>query len=212
MASQPSMANFPGPTRIAMLGAHGTGKTTLAELLGARLDLVNIPEQAREVATEMGYTPATIPVNRFCEYQAKALERHYALECIHERGFVADQCVFSYGLYFDNPPDARLRETSEYRDVQSLYRYLIKQRAVTYSAIVYVPKMFELVQDGERHGETTFQAKVQSDIETKVIPLIHRISKAAEREIPLCTLTSNTPSARVDEVLKWVSSLKGKHP
>lgn len=201
-----------GPVRIAVMGTHAVGKTTLAKALAGALDLPLIPEQAREVARDMGLTPATVPVDRFCEFQQRALESHYALEVMAENGFVADRTVFDYGVYFDNPPTEELKAAREYIATKRVYNQLLRLRALKYSFIIYVPKMFDLVADGERHGEIAFQNKIQADIESKVLPLIYSISEKAESRIPVCKLSSDGPSARVAEVLAWVATQHESSP
>lgn len=194
--------------RIAVMGTHSVGKTTLARMLAGAWNLHYIPEQAREVAKDMGYTPATIPVDRFCEFQRRAAEAHYVEEVTAERGFIADRSIFDYGVYFNNPPSPELAQTDEYEEVKKIYHTLIRRRAPLYSFIIYIPKMFDLVQDQERHGEIEYQELIQAEMENKVLPLIYRINTVAESEIPVCTLLSNGPEARVAEVQAWAASIR----
>ncbi len=90
--------------RIAITGAHGVGKSTLALMLATELQLPLIEEIARVVAEKMGYASTqeivkanTIDRQRFQEAvlscQINTEFRYYA------RGFVADRSVLDVAAY-----------------------------------------------------------------------------------------------------------------
>ncbi len=83
--------------RIAIAGASGTGKTTLAKAIAERYQLPLNPVGARSVALEMGYdNPYDVDqAGRRVEFQQKLFESKRQWELQHEH-FVTDR------TYFDN--------------------------------------------------------------------------------------------------------------
>jgi predicted ATPase len=83
--------------RIAIAGASGTGKTTLAQAIAERYHLPINPVGARSVAKSMGFdNPYDVDAaGRRVEFQRKLFEQKRAWELEHE-AFVTDRS------YFDN--------------------------------------------------------------------------------------------------------------
>ena len=94
---------MPAPVRIYMVGAHSTGKTTLARFVRDTYSLPMISEVARGVLAEMEARLDDIRsdialVNR---YQAEVFERQLAAELEQKSGFVSDRafCNLAYAAH-----------------------------------------------------------------------------------------------------------------
>lgn len=89
--------------RIAVTGTHGAGKTVLAEVLSAALNLPLIPEQARVVAAEMNLSNCAALLTDqelAADFQWCVLERQIAEQKKHPEGFVADRCTLDALAYW----------------------------------------------------------------------------------------------------------------
>ena len=129
------------PLRIYLVGAHSTGKTTLARWIRDRYGLPMISEVARGVLAEMeaqvdGLRTQIDLVNR---YQLEVFSRQIEAEASHEGSFVSDRafCNLAYaaqhatilGEIFADP---RLREYME--SVQKGLVFFLRPHASLLSA------------------------------------------------------------------------------
>jgi len=105
--------------RIYLVGAHSTGKTTLARWIRDRYGLPMISEVARGVLAEMEEQLDAIRSNLDVvdRYQTMVFERQLAAEAEHEGPFVSDRafCNLAYAAHHatvlgDLASDPRLRE------------------------------------------------------------------------------------------------------
>lgn len=94
---------MPAPLRIYLVGAHSTGKTTLARWVRDRYGLPMISEVARSVLAEMearldGLRSDVEAVNR---YQAEVFRRQIEAEAQHGGSFVSDRafCNLAYAAH-----------------------------------------------------------------------------------------------------------------
>jgi len=142
------------PTRIYLVGAHATGKTTLARWIRDRYSLPMISEVARGVLAEMEAQLATLRTNLDLvnEYQAKVFERQLECEARALRdappgtmAFVSDRafCNLAYAAHHSTilsqvMEDPRLAE----------YMNSVKEGIVFYLR----PHRELLVDDGVRAG------------------------------------------------------------
>lgn len=120
--------------RIAVSGAHGVGKTTLATSLAKELGLPLIGEVAREVAQGFGFKTtgeimASNPGKKTL-YQINVFYTQIKTEKGRKRGFVSDRSVFdnlAYSLFYG---------------LYSTVSYLLDEAVAhsrNYSLIVYCP-------------------------------------------------------------------------
>jgi hypothetical protein len=82
------------PFRIAMLGASGTGKTTLAQMVSEHFGIEINPVGARSVSRSMGFdSPYDVDkAGKRAEFQRRLLEEKTAWEMDHlAQGFVTDR-------------------------------------------------------------------------------------------------------------------------
>jgi len=91
---------MPHPTRIYLVGAHSTGKTTLARWVRDHYGLPMITEVARGVLAEMEAQLESLrtDLDLVGRYQREVFERQIAAERQHEGRFVSDRafCNLAY--------------------------------------------------------------------------------------------------------------------
>ncbi len=97
------LAPMERPTRIYLVGAHATGKTTLARMIRDRYDLPMISEVARGVLAEMEAQVDQLRTNLDLvdRYQLEVFERQIEAESHHVGGFVSDRafCNLAYAAH-----------------------------------------------------------------------------------------------------------------
>ncbi|MEZ6003172.1 MAG: AAA family ATPase [Planctomycetota bacterium] len=88
------------PIRVYLVGAHATGKTTLARMIRDRYDLPMISEVARGVLAEMEASVDALrtDVDLVDRYQLEVFDRQIAAEALYEGSFVSDRafCNLAY--------------------------------------------------------------------------------------------------------------------
>ncbi len=91
------------PIRIYLVGAHATGKTTLARLIRDRYDLPMISEVARGVLAEMEAQVDSLRTNveLVNQYQMEVFERQISSEQAQVGSFVSDRafCNLAYAAH-----------------------------------------------------------------------------------------------------------------
>jgi len=121
--------------KIAIAGAHGVGKTTLAKKLAKILDLPLISEVAREVAWEYGFetTEQIQKANLFDRnlFQNAIYIQQIKTEMQHEYGFVSDRSILDCVAY------CYLYGMPDYY-VETLRKEALKH-SEEYAVIVYCP-------------------------------------------------------------------------
>jgi nicotinamide riboside kinase len=180
--------------RIAITGAHGTGKTTLARALSEKLGLPLIAEQARLVAAEMGVKNCEDLLRNprlAREFQERVLEEQIRAQLAHPGGFVSDRCTLDciayWNLYLGDGSDAG--------------RYFFRARLHAFrrlDLVVYVPLLVLSGGDGFRLEK--FQAEVNACIR-KEVGLLQEC--AGEKVL---SLEGVDPNERLTVVLQFVQS------
>lgn len=132
--------------RIGICGAHGTGKTTLANALQKALQLPLISERARTVAKEMGITIADVmrDVELARRFQARLFRTQVRLEEELKHGFVSDRTladIYGYCMLYGVWPEEKEKLFLD---------YVAKMLVGRYDLLVYVPIEFPLQADGFR--------------------------------------------------------------
>jgi len=131
--------------KIALCGAHSTGKTTLGKDLAEQLNLHFITNTMRNLWQEFGVSNfESLPQDARAIFQKYALNKQIELENGNaENGFITDRSVIDFLCY--------TQLSSNMSDVDLLlYTNLISQRTKDYTQFIYFPIMFEGVQKNFR--------------------------------------------------------------
>ncbi len=130
--------------KIAIVGAHGVGKTSLSERLAEALRIKNIPDVAIE-AFKKGFP---INENTPAETQFWLFSRQLELERNFADHWIADKCLIDYSVYADIIfSDFRIKE---------LLAEMVR-RNLSYDFVFYLPIEFPLEDNGIRSLDPEFQ-------------------------------------------------------
>lgn len=132
--------------KVAIVWAHGVGKTTVSKALSSKLNIpviLDIVPEAHRLGFEIN---ENTPIETQIWLTAKQLEL--------ERNtpyFVADKCLLDYFVY----GDVLLDDT----DVKKTIRKLVDRNS-QYDYVFYIPIEFPLVDDGLRSMNPDFQRAI----------------------------------------------------
>lgn len=142
--------------KIAITGAMGVGKTTLAEQLADTLGFNLLPEVARMMAQDGYFLDENIKPQtelEMSEVQVK-LESEY-------KDWVADRClvdILAYTMILF-PEDEKLINEINDKLVQT-----------EYDIILYIPPEFPIENDGIRSTDIDFQKRISDTIKLILLP------------------------------------------
>jgi len=134
--------------RIAIVGSHGVGKSTLAEELSKKLGYPILKDIVREEAIQKGFI---INENTPPETQIWLVARQLELERNSGKNWIADKTLWDYFIY----GEVVLKEPK----VIEVIRYLVERNA-KYDHIFYLPIEFPLEADGVRSPDPKFQKMI----------------------------------------------------
>lgn len=135
--------------KIAIIGAHGVGKTTLAKGLSEKLNIPLIPDTAAEAFHKGFIVNENTPIENQFWILCKQIEYE------RERGvsFIADKALFDNIVYS--------RQIFSDERVLSLIEEIVLKNA-HYDACFYIPIEIPLVADG-RSIDIGFQKKIDQE-------------------------------------------------
>jgi nicotinamide riboside kinase len=141
--------------RIIVTGASGVGKTTLVEKLAPLLNLKVIPELGRQICEEMGYKYiGEIPDQE--DFKNKVLDAQIAAEnSLDSEGFIADRSTIDCWVLWQR---WNLCQAMTY-NTESYYERSFQQSKI-YTAIIYIPPMFDPPDDGFRWTDKDYQKQI----------------------------------------------------
>lgn len=166
--------------RIAIVGSHSTGKTTLLRLLSERLEISTLSEVAREMIAESDKLPHHMTAAERGDFQMGILREQIRRELASE-SFLSDRSVFDAVAYaFDTP---------SYEDLHSV----AEEHAVPrpYDRIFFLPVEFPLEGDDIRSQDEDYRLA----IETELLKILERTGT------PYVRITG-TPEARLSACLE----------
>ncbi|MBL4771299.1 MAG: ATP-binding protein [Planctomycetes bacterium] len=184
------------PIRIYLVGAHATGKTTLARMIRDRYDLPMISEVARGVLAEMEAQVDSLRTNvdLVNRYQMEVFERQITAEQAQRGSFVSDRafCNLAYAAHHSTIlgkifADPRLQE---YMD------------SVRKGVVFFVrPQRRLLVQDGVREAlewdeVVRIDGMVKLMLEMFDIPYIPMESLSMQERLRMVTQVLNLAGLR----------------
>lgn len=178
--------------RIAISGAHGVGKTTLAKSLAGKLNLPLVEEVVRSVASDFGYKTTeeirTAEMISKVKFQNAVFDRQIEEETAH---FVSDRSIFDcvgYCCLYKLP-----------RDIVSYMRKEASKHSKKYDFIVYCPiPKDDIISDGFRLTDKCSQRDVNF--------YIYALLMTAE--CPVLWLGENRDLWE-EEVLEYIRGRKG---
>lgn len=172
------------PVRVALVGAHGTGKTTLSREITLRLSAdrhrVATLQEVPRLVCEMVNDPTFFRQTRntalkqalllFAQLVHESEKSHSAADVVLGDRTPLDH--WAYTLHF-------FSSAFSTDELGAIYETLIAQHAMrTYRAIFYLPIEFPVVDDGVREDDVAFQ----KSIDERILSLLRRYS------IPFTTL------------------------
>jgi nicotinamide riboside kinase len=155
--------------RVAFVGAHGTGKTTLVEALGELLDSLGIkssitPEVPRIICESAGDATYFRRGNNSLSKQILLLVGQPIYEVAAAAGgasvLLCDRSILDHWAY------TRHLFMKELEDEDALppLNNLIAKHCQSYNFIFYVPIEFAPLDDGTREGDLDFQMAIDEEI------------------------------------------------
>lgn len=167
--------------KIAIVGSHGVGKTTLSSKLSQIINLPIIPDIVVE-AYNKGFT---INEETPLETQFWLFAKQLELERNFNDKWIADKCLIDYSIYADILlKDQRAKEL--------LSEMIMKN--ICYDHIFYLPIEFPIEDDGIRSTDPKFQRAIDERYRQIL----------TERQIPYHILNGSV-EARVKQALNIIT-------
>jgi nicotinamide riboside kinase len=151
--------------RLAITGAHGTGKTTLGRHLAERFDLVELPTPGRTMASR------GLPVNERATVTSQTVAWLIQLRLeATTKAWIANRTLLDIWAYAalsaERSPPAGL-ECELLAEMESVVRAVWPDR---YDIVFYTPPRIPLVADAVRSADPVFQTaadeKIRKALET----------------------------------------------
>lgn len=186
--------------KIAITGAHGVGKTTLAKSLSKKMGLPMISEIARREAKLYGFSKTEqirkAPKERIRGYQEAVYTSQVFSESALQKGFVSDRSVFdvvAYMEFYGLSPD----DVGWVTDKARLH-------SKNYDLLIYcpIPKGGVVEDDGFRLTGQEGQEKIDE--------LIKMLINSAECPVLVLKKERETWGEEIDEVIRFLRRGKKK--
>lgn len=185
--------------KLALCGAHGSGKTTLASKLAPRLSLFPLVHSVTTLsAIRMGYRRSSeVPSQRMGEFQWEALRQQIKLEDYYH-AYVTHRSPVDYLAYF-------MYQVPEAHKKAADYAKVCYERLKIYNALIVLPVTTRGVDDGKRHlGD-------ESVIDDWLRLIINRPDEFISEPVtlpPVIYVTTDGPDNRANEVLEGLHAVR----
>lgn len=139
--------------RMVIIGAAGTGKTTLAKAICKKLKLQLIEEQARIICKKLGYKNI-YEIKDQQRFRFQVLKDQIKLE-EKLKDFISDRSTIDCWVHWVrwNYETAKTFESEKY------YKLAFSQ-ALKYSKIIYIPRIIKPKNDGFRWNDNNYQNQI----------------------------------------------------
>ena len=154
------------PLRVALMGAHGTGKTTLLQavlghLHSLQVRAIGLPEAPREIIRLAADAEFFRRGHNTAYRQALILIVHLIQELSalpEEAVVISDRALLDHWAY------SRYLFSEELtRDgVLQLYEDFVIRHCSTYDILFFLPIEFNVADDGTREGDSRFQHEIEA--------------------------------------------------
>lgn len=155
------------PLRVALVGAHGTGKTTLSKALVQRLSssglrVARLPEAPREICGHAGEPEffrrgKNTPLRQSLILLVHLMQEFYAqfegVDIVLSDRSLLDHWTYTIHLF---------EESWAQEGVRNLYESFIIEYCRQYDILFFLPVEFAVVDDGTREGDQEFQGDIQN--------------------------------------------------
>ena len=139
--------------RIVIIGSAGVGKTTLLEGLKKYIKLKTIPEQARVICKQLGYSNI-YEIKDPHKFRWQTLYEHIRLEEKYKE-FISDRSTVDCWTHWVR---WSWGATKTYESEK--YFRLAFNQALKYSHIIYIPRLIKPSDDGFRWNDEDYQNQV----------------------------------------------------
>lgn len=174
--------------RLALAGAHGTGKTTLLNALRERPEFAEVtflPEITR-IIKQQGFA-----INEAGNLDTQILVMNtHMTNLLCNKNFIVDRCLidgYVYTHYLFNHEEVP-------EDMEEYASFLLRSYVYQYDRIFYLPVEFDLHDDGVRSVNPEFRTEIER-IFKFVVPA------ATKYGAKITTLTGSV-SERVEQVIR----------
>jgi nicotinamide riboside kinase len=152
--------------KVALTGAHGTGKSTLSDIVTRQLQskyrISHTPEAPRLFIEELGDPSRFQRGNNSFAWQTLLLARQIEIESAPTQTvdlLICDRTIVDHWAYTQVlfPEQSKTPEGLAWRSI-------VQRWARTYELIVYLPIEFQIENDGVREVDKAFQQEVDQAI------------------------------------------------
>jgi hypothetical protein len=155
--------------KIGMTGAHGTGKTSMAQAMinsPAFKDFVLVPSTARQINSY------GLPINREATELSQILVPILRMVDEHETTTNPQNTLYKHGIISDRTPLDSLAYTFYHNEyvwengdlVENVARRLTEMHMKTYHFVLYFPIYWEMEEDGVRDPDESYRVKIDDYI------------------------------------------------
>jgi GTPase SAR1 family protein len=202
--------------KIGMVGAHGTGKTSMAEAMvnSPAFSLFElVPSTARQIkahgypinreATEL--SQILVPILRVideAEFQVNDYNR------MHRQGLISDRTPLD-SLAYTMHQSAHVWENGEF--VENVMFRLTRMYMRTYTTILYFPIYWDNVDDFVRDTDEKYRREINNNIQTllEILDIPYLVVPNISPTMRAAWLVDKFDEAAVEESRKWMELFRG---